>query len=99
MELIDLVGNVVFALDAGPAGIVVVKFPRRDGAIILHTAFDIDHSGRTKVGPGKLLFARPDELDWFAGCARQPRRLDGAFAGMFAAIARTALRHDPANFL
>src|SRR5437762_11488787 len=68
-----LVGNVVQRADARSAGVVVVKFPRRDRAVVADAAGDLDHPRRTKVRPGEFLLARPDELYWFLCSPGQTR--------------------------
>src|SRR5947209_15799574 len=99
MKLIKLIWNVVLSLNGCGPGVVVVKLPRGDRAIVLDSALDIDHTGRTKIGPSEFFFAGPDEFDRLAGSFRQTRGLDRAFAGVFAAVTRTCVRNDDANFV
>src|SRR6266446_9040790 len=99
MKLIKLIRNVVLSLNGCGPGVVVVKLPRGDRAIALDAALDIDHAGRPKIGPGEFFFACPDEFDRLAGCFRQTRGLDRAFAGMFAAVTRASIGDDDANFV
>ena len=84
-------------LNAGGAGVVVVKLPRGNRAVIFDAALDVDDAGGTKVGPGEFFFARPDELHGFARGSRQARGFHGALAGVFAAITRTSVGHDHAH--
>ena len=62
-----LMGNVVQRLEGRSPGIVVMKFPGGEGAVLSHAAPDLDHPGGAEIGPGKFFLARPDELDRFAG--------------------------------
>src|SRR5689334_4385307 len=80
VKLNVLVWKVVLDLNAGAAGVVVVKLPRGDGAVVLHAAVHFDHTRRTKVGPVKFFLARPDEFDGLASRTRKSRRFDRAFA-------------------
>ena len=45
-----------------------------------------------EVGPGKLLFARPDQFHGLSGGAGQPRRFERGLARMLAAVARPGIR-------
>ena len=55
---------------------------------------------RTKIGPGEFFLARPAQGDGLIRRLGEPRSLDGAFAGMFAAETATKVRdHDTHMFL
>src|SRR5207247_9804822 len=58
MKFSLLVWNVIQAANAGAAGVVVVQFPRGDGAVAADTPGDVDHSCRPQVRPGELLLAQ-----------------------------------------
>src|SRR5436190_24177830 len=81
------VRNVVLDLNPGSSRVVIMKLPGSDGAVGFSTALDVDYTRRPKVGPGKFLFASPHQLYGFAGSFGQSRGFDGAFAGVFAAVA------------
>src|SRR3989442_7101085 len=99
MKLIKLVWNVVLSLNGRRSGVVVVKLPRGNRAVVLDTALDIDHTSRTKVGPSEFLFPRPDEFDRLAGSFCQTRGLDRAFTGVFATVTRARIRNYDPNFI
>src|SRR5262249_44153279 len=54
---------------------------------------------RPEVSPGKLLFTRPHNLNWLPRCLRQPRRLNGTFSAMLAAIAAAHVGHNDADLV
>ena len=94
-----VVRNVVLDLNTRRAGIVVVKLPSRDGAVVFHAAPDINNAGRTKISPGKFLFARPGQLHGFTRRARQTCSFDSAFARVFTPIARASVGNNDTNFV
>src|SRR5437667_4003900 len=73
MKFALLVWNVVQRANTRAAGVVVVKFPLRNRAVIPDAAADLDHSRRAEVGPGEFLLARPDQLYRSARRSGQPR--------------------------
>src|SRR5439155_13053006 len=99
MKLIKLIRNVVLSLNGCGSGVVVVKLPGGDRAVVLHAALDIDHPSGTKIGPSEFFFAGPDEFHRLARSFRQTRGLDRALAGVFPAAARAGVRNDDANFV
>src|SRR6185369_1457769 len=99
VKLNVLVRKVILDLNTRAAGVVVMKLPRRDSAVVLHAAGHFDHACRTKVGPVEFFFARPDELDRLPTRTREPRRFDRAFARVFAAVTGTRIGHDHAYLL
>ena len=74
-------------------------FPGDQRAIVVGAAADLNQSGGTEIGPGKFLFACPDNLDRLAGCLGQTRCFNGGFARMFAAVAAAHVGLNHANFL
>src|ERR1700681_4717038 len=99
MKLNVAVGNVVFDLDAGSAGVVVVKLPRGDRPVISRATLDIDDARGPEIRPGEFLFAGPDKLDGLSGRARQTRRFDRALAGVLAPVTGASVWNDHANFV
>src|SRR5262249_54378617 len=93
------VRNVIFDLDPSPSRVVVVKFPSRNRAVIPDAALDVYHAGRSKIRPGEFLLARPHKLDWLAGRASEPRRLNCALARVFATVTRTGVGNNDATFI
>src|SRR6185436_3548536 len=94
VKLNVMVRKVVLDLNARAAGVVIVKLPRGDSAVVLHPAVHFDHTRWTKVSPVEFFLARPDELDRLASSACEPRRFDRAFARVLAAITGTGIGHD-----
>src|SRR5438552_1158665 len=92
-----LPGNIVKRANARPAGVVVVKFPLRNRPVSPNAAGNVDHPRRTKVRPGELLFARPDELHRFARGPSEARGFNRRFACVLAAVTGTGVRDDYAN--
>src|SRR6185369_17008516 len=74
-----------------------MKLPRRDLAVIAHSACDVDYTGGTEVSPREFLFARPDELHRFARCLCESRRFNCGLAGVLAAIPGAGVGDDDAN--
>src|SRR5258708_34883632 len=62
-----LVWDGVQRADGGRAGVVVVELPGGDLPILPNAARDLDDAPRTKIGPGELLFPRPNDLDGLPG--------------------------------
>ena len=61
-----------------------------------HAAANVDHARRPEVGPGEFFFARPDQLHGLVRGLGQPRRFDGRFTGVLAAVGRAGVRNDHA---
>src|SRR5215471_7446691 len=99
MKLRQVIRDFITAFDAGGTGIVVVKLPGRDGAILLDAALDINHSRRSKVRPRELLLAGPDQLHRLARSASETGSFDGAFAGVLAAVPGTGVGNDHAHLV
>src|SRR5437667_591144 len=99
MKFALLVWNVVQRANTRAAGVVVVKFPLRNRAVIPDAAADLDHSRRAEVGPGEFLLARPDQLYRSARRSGQPRGFNGRFTGVLAAITGTGIGDNNANAL
>src|SRR5260370_16854891 len=74
-----------------------MKLPGRDDSIFIGAAANVDHAGGTEIGPGELLFARPDELHRFSSGFCQTSGYDAALAGVFTAIAGAGVGHDDAH--
>src|SRR5687767_12344839 len=91
-----LIRNVVLDLYTGRPGVVVVKLPRGDLAVVFDASLYIDHTCRAKVGPVKLFLTRPNNLHRFLRSDRQARRFNRTLARVFATIAGTSVRHDHA---
>src|SRR6202521_2545108 len=94
MKLDSLVLDVVKGGDACRTGIVIMKLPAGDLAILAHSTADFDDRSGTKVGPGKFLFARPHYLDRPLRGTRQSRSLDGGFACVLPTITGAGIRHQ-----
>src|ERR1700674_4601182 len=94
MSLNCLVLEGVKGGDACRTGIVIMKLPAGDLAILAHTTADFDDRSGTKVGPGKLLFARPNYLDRPLRGTRQSGSLDGGFACVLPTITGAGIRHQ-----
>ena len=97
VDLALLIGNGVRTPQAGAAGVVIVKFPGGDRAVLRHSAGNVNDSGRAEIGPGKFLLTRPDQFDRLPGGLGQSRGFDGRLPRMLAAVARASVRHDDAN--
>src|SRR5690349_24813652 len=97
MKLNILIRNVVLDLSPRGSGVVMMKLPGGDRAVVLHAGLDVDDAGGAKVRPGEFFFTRPDQFHRFAGSPRQPRRLDRAFAGVLAAVAGAGIRNNHTN--
>src|SRR5437899_2236790 len=67
MKSDPLIRNVVQSADSRAAGVVIVKLPGRDRAVLANTAGHFNDSGRTEIGPSELFLAGPNDLDGFAG--------------------------------
>ena len=87
MVLHLLVGHHIRHFDAGGSRVIVMKFPRSDGAIVCHAAIHLYQSARPEIGPGEFLFPCPDKLHGFLGGFGQVRCLQGRLTGMFATLA------------
>ena len=74
-----------------------MKLPGRERPVSLRAAVDLDDARRPEVGPGEFFLAGPDQLDRLAGRAGEAGGLDGRFAGVLAAVARTRVGHDDAD--
>src|SRR5687768_2031105 len=94
VKLNVLIGKRVLRLDRRRAGVVVVKLPRRDRAVVLHAARYFDHTCRTEIRPRELLFTRPYELHRLAARARQTCSFDRTLAGVFTSVTRSGVRNN-----
>src|SRR5918996_3680089 len=92
-----LVCDVVAHADPGGARVVIVELPRGQRTIPLHAGSDLDQRGRPEIRERELLLARPDEPHGPVRGACEPRRLDGGFTGVLAAVTGTGVRNDDAH--
>ena len=92
-----LARNVVRALEAGAAGVVVVKLPGDDRAVLAGAAADFDDAAGPEVGPGEFLFARPRHFHRLARGSGEASGFDGRFAGVLAAVAGAGVGNDVAH--
>ena len=76
------------------AGVEVDMFPGDQRAILIHGAGHIDHSCRTEVGPGKLVFAAPAHRNRLLRGQRKAGGFDRDFARMLAAKTAAGVRHN-----
>src|SRR2546430_14627399 len=83
-----LVRDFIRRTHRGRTGVVIVELPEDESAIGLCSTTYVDYARRTEIGPGKFLFARPDQFHRFSRSFRQPRRFDSRFAGVLASISR-----------
>src|SRR5438045_740699 len=74
MKSDPLIRNVVESADGGAAGVVIVKLPGRDRAVLANAAGHFNDSGRAEVSPSELFLASPDDFDGFAGSLCQAGR-------------------------
>src|ERR1019366_6424393 len=91
-------GYVIGCREAGVAGVVVVMLPGDEGAVVRDGGFEFHEAGGAEVGPGELLFARPDELHRLAGGLGETRGFDGSFAGLLASVTRAHVGLDDPDF-
>src|SRR4029453_772002 len=94
-----LVRNLVRRANAGRAGVVVVVLPGDQSVICADCAPHLDNACGTEVRPGQFLLARPYELDWRSGGARQPCGLNRRLAGVLSAVRRSGIGDDYPNAL
>ena len=80
--------------EPGCAGVVVVKLPGSQLAVLVDAGRGFDQTGGAEVGPGELLLAGPDELHRLSRGASQPGGLDRGLVGMLAAVAAARVRHQ-----
>src|SRR5262245_33749779 len=99
MKLDSLIGNVIERPNRGTAGVVIMKFPCGDGAILANSALDFDDAGRAKVSPGEFLFARPNNLNGLTGRLGEPGGFQWRFRRMLAAITGAHIRSNNANLV
>jgi len=92
-----LVRDGVWSSDSRGAGIVIVEFPGSECAVGRYAAFDFDYAGWTEIGPGELLFARPDNFHGLACGSREPCGFEGRIGRVFTAIGRAGIGHDHAD--
>src|SRR4029077_10255804 len=92
-----LLRNIVQSADCGTAGIVVMKIPGRDLAIVAHTTANLDQTGGPEIRPRKLLLAGPNKLDRLPGRFRQAGSLHGGFACVLATVTRARVGNDDAH--
>ena len=64
-----------------------MELPGGQLAVLVDTGHRLDHSGGPEVGPGELLFTRPDQLHRLAHGTSQSSRLDRGLVGVLAAVA------------
>src|ERR1700719_732490 len=81
-------------LNAGGTGMIIVKIPSEEFAVIGHGAFHFDDAGGTEIGPGEFFLAGPDDFDWPACGARKTRGFDGGVAAVLSTIRGTGVRND-----
>src|SRR6266576_6985408 len=81
------------------AGVVVIELPGSDRAVIAHAAFDVDHTGRTKICPGKFLLASPYQLDWLSCSLRESGSFERGIGGVLTAICRAGIRNQDSHLL
>ena len=97
MVLCKLIRNIVRRFDPRHAGMVVVKFPRRQFSIARDPAADFDNARRTEVRPSEFFLARPDNFYRLSGSARQTRGFDGRITGVLPSVGGAGIRNDHAN--
>src|ERR1044071_3421944 len=83
--------------DARTAGVVVVKFPGSEFALLADPARNFDQTARTEISPGKFLFPRPHHLHRFSGGLRKTCRFDRGIGGVFSTVARAGVGNDHTN--
>src|SRR5262249_20560962 len=88
----------VRGLNGRRARVVVGEVPRRDPAVGVEAGLDFKQSGGTEVGPHEFLGPRPAQAHGTSGLTREPRRVNGALAGVLAAEAAAGVRHDHTDF-
>ena len=99
MKFYLLVGHVVGRLNSCRAGVVIVELPRGECAVILRTALDLNDSSRTKISPGKFLFACPDQFHRPSGGLSQPGCFYRSIPGVLASVSRAGIRNDHAHVI
>src|SRR5207249_6404445 len=99
MKLNVMVGNVVGRADPSRSGVVVVELPRDNFAVCSCRSLYINYAGGSKVGPGELLFTRPNELHGFASCLGQARGFNGSVPHVLPAVCCPGVRDDHAYLL
>ncbi len=99
MKLDLAVRNVVGRFNSRSAGIVIVKFPRSQSAVVRYAASNFDQACGTEVRPSELFLARPNYLHRLVGKLCKARRLNGYFTGVFSAVTGARIGHDHAHAL
>src|SRR5579863_4991596 len=94
-----LIGNLVIGTDTRGSGIVVMKFPGRDGAIVAYAAGDVDNTCGAEVSPGKFFLASPDHFHWALGGPGETCRFDRSFSGVLAAVTGAGVGHQYAHVI
>src|SRR5436190_13950373 len=92
-----LIRDVVAMLNSRRPGVVVVEFESGYRSIVARSARDVDHSGRTEIGPREFFFACPHELDGFARSLCKSRSLDRCLAGVLPSVAGAGVGNDHSN--
>src|SRR6266567_1319170 len=97
MKLDPLMLNLIGSADGRSSRVVVVEFPGRQRSVAANSTLDLDHSRRPEIGPGELLFTRPDQLHRPACGSRQSGSLQRRFTAVLPSIGRTCVRNQHSN--
>src|SRR5258708_36863110 len=96
MKLDFPVRDVVGRFNSRSTGIVIVKFPRSQSAVVRYAAANFDQACGTEVRPSELFLARPNQFHRLVHKLCEARRLNGYFAGVLSAVTRARIGHDDA---